>query len=188
MKKSCHQGHIISHIRALFFGEQDEVGDGAHEDEDAVEGERDEEEIEVSVVPLAHTVTHPGTVVVEALHTVVTDGAVAGTRGPEYLAGEAELEFDGLALHLNLLGPGRRSVGRAHPVTGLLDLSLDILGLCYGRPDNDWVTSVPLIGGAGGYLGMIPGSENEVFSRFERTNMKRTAPTTGIAGVMLVAR
>ena len=52
------------------------MGDGADEDEDAVEGERDEEEIEVSVVPLTHTVSHPGTVVVEALHAVVADRAV----------------------------------------------------------------------------------------------------------------
>ena len=76
------------------------MGDGAHEDEDAVEGERDEEEIEVPVVPLPHTVPYPGAVVVKPLHTVVTDGAVAGTRGPEYLAGEAELELHGLTFHL----------------------------------------------------------------------------------------
>ena len=123
-------GVIISHLRPLFSGEQYEVGDGADEDEDAVEGERYEEEIEVSVVPLPHTVAYPGAVVVEPLHAIVTDGAVAGARWPEYLAGEAELEFDSLALHLtiltiitlskpgqgggahlDLLGPGRGSVG-----------------------------------------------------------------------------
>ena len=35
---------------------------------------------------------------------------------------------------------------------------------------------------------MIPGSENDVFNRFERTNMKRMAPTTGIMGVISAAR
>jgi len=35
---------------------------------------------------------------------------------------------------------------------------------------------------------MIPGSEKEVLRRFERTKMKRTAPTTGIAGVISVAK
>ena len=76
------------------------MGDGTDKDKDAVEGEGDEEEIEVSVVPLAHTVAHPGTVVVEALHTVVTDGAVAGAGRAEYLAGEAELELHSLTFHL----------------------------------------------------------------------------------------
>merc|ERR1719221_2330197 len=121
-------------LRPLFSGEQHKVGDGAHEDEDAVEGERDEEEIEVFVVPLAHTVANPGAVVVEPLDTVVTDRAVAGSGGPEDLTGETELELDGLTFHLNLLGPGRGSVCRPHPVSGLLDLPLDILGLGYGRP------------------------------------------------------
>ena len=41
------------------------MGDGAHEDKDAVEGEGDEEEIEVSVVPLTHTVPNPGAVMVK---------------------------------------------------------------------------------------------------------------------------
>ena len=87
------------------------MGDGAHEDKDAVEGEGDEEEIEVSVVPLTHTVAHPGAVVVKPLNTVVADRAVASTRGPKYLACEAELELHRLTFHLNLLGPGRGSVG-----------------------------------------------------------------------------
>ena len=148
-------GVIISHLRPLFSGEQYEVGDGADEDKDAVEGERYEEEIEVSVVSLPHTVAYPGAVVVEPLHAVVTDGAVAGARWPEYLAGEAELELHGLTFHLtikwflsvsvitaregsahlNLLGPGWWSVGRPHPIAGLLDLSLDILRLRYGGSD-----------------------------------------------------
>ena len=43
-----------------------------HEDEDAMKGERDEEEVEVSVVSLAHTVAHPGAVMVKPLDAVVT--------------------------------------------------------------------------------------------------------------------
>ena len=93
-------GVIISHLRPLFSGEQYEVGDGADEDEDAVEGERDEEEIEVPVVPLTHTVSHPGTVVVKPLHTIVTDRAVTGPGRSEYLAGETKLELHCLTLHL----------------------------------------------------------------------------------------
>ena len=65
--------------------------DGADEDEHAVEGERDEEQVEVSVVPPADAVAHPGAVVVEPLDTVVTDGTVACTGWAEYLAREAEL-------------------------------------------------------------------------------------------------
>ena len=78
------------------------MGDGADEDEDAVEGERYEEEIEVPVVPLPHTVPYPGAVMVEPLHTIVTDGAVAGARRPEYLAGKAELELHSLTFHLTI--------------------------------------------------------------------------------------
>ncbi len=39
--------------------------DGAYEDEHAVKGERDEEKIKISIVPLADTVTHPRAVMVE---------------------------------------------------------------------------------------------------------------------------
>ena len=35
------------------------------------------------------------------------------------------------------------------------------------------------------YLGIMPGSEKDVFSKLERTKMKRTAPTTGRAGLTL---
>ena len=35
---------------------------------------------------------------------------------------------------------------------------------------------------------MMPGSEKEVLRRFDRTNMKRTAPTTGMAGVISTAK
>ena len=41
------------------------MGHRAHKDEDAVKGEGDEKQIEISVVPLTNAVTNPGTVVVE---------------------------------------------------------------------------------------------------------------------------
>ena len=71
------------------------MGDGAHEDEDAVEGERDEEEIEVSVVPLAHTVAHPiAPAVVSApvvAHSVVaTDPMAAPAKEAESEDGEKD--------------------------------------------------------------------------------------------------
>ena len=59
--------------------------------EDAVERQRDEKEVEVSVVPLAHTVANPGTVVVETLNAIVAYRAVRGPRWPKYLAAEAVL-------------------------------------------------------------------------------------------------
>ena len=76
------------------------MGHCAHEDEDAVEGERNEEEVEISVVPLTNTVSHPGTVVVKPLHTIVTDRAVTGPGWSEYLAGETKLELHCLTFHL----------------------------------------------------------------------------------------
>ena len=61
---------------------------------------------------------------------------MAGPWWPEYLAGEAELQFDRLTLHLDLLRPGRRSVRRPDTVAWLLDLSLNILSLGYGGSDG----------------------------------------------------
>ena len=109
------------------------MGHGAHEDEDAVKGERDEEQVEVAVVPPAHAVPHPRTVVVEPLHAVVADGAVRGSRRPEYLAGEAELELDRLPLDLHLLGSGRRSVRGSRTIPRLLYFPLNIFRLGNGR-------------------------------------------------------
>ena len=135
-------------------GEEDQVSHCAHEDEDTVEGEGDEEQVEISVVPLAHAVTNPRAVVVKPVNkregkhlpvwstlgwpfnTVVTYRAVTCSGRPEYLAGEAELELYRLALHLDLLRPGRRSVCWPHSVPRLLDLSLNILGFCYGRSNE----------------------------------------------------
>ena len=47
-----------------------------HKDPDHVDGERDEEHEEVSVIPPSYAVVDPGTVVVEYLYAVVTDAAV----------------------------------------------------------------------------------------------------------------
>lgn len=44
--------------------------------------QRQEEEEKVAVVPPADAVVHPGTVVVEVLDTVVTDGTVGAPWGP----------------------------------------------------------------------------------------------------------
>ena len=58
------------------------MDDIADEYVDSEYGEREEEEVEESVVPLSHTVTHPGTVVVKVLHTTVTNRTVRGTWRP----------------------------------------------------------------------------------------------------------
>ena len=67
------------------------MGYGAAKYEDAMERQRDEKEVEVSIVPFAHTVANPRTVVVEALNAVVAYRAVRGPRWPKYLAAEAVL-------------------------------------------------------------------------------------------------
>ena len=56
---------FLTHLVSRLPGQEDEVRNGAHEDEHAVKGERDEEEIKISIVPLADTVTHPRAVMVE---------------------------------------------------------------------------------------------------------------------------
>ena len=66
-------------------------------------------------------------------NTVVTDRAVAGPGRAEYLAGEAELELDGLPLDLHLLGSGRRSVRGARTIPRLLYFPLNIFRLGNGR-------------------------------------------------------
>lgn len=43
-------------------------------------------------------------------HTVVTQAAVGGARGPEHLAGEAVLELDHLLVDQDLLGARRRPI------------------------------------------------------------------------------
>ena len=41
------------------------MAQGAGEEEDALQGQRDQEEVKVSVIPEPHTVTHPRAMVVE---------------------------------------------------------------------------------------------------------------------------
>lgn len=48
--------------------------------------------------------------VIEAIHAIVAQTAVRGTRWPEYLAGEAILQLDRLPLDEHLLGTWRRAV------------------------------------------------------------------------------
>ena len=114
------------------------MSDCAHEDEDAVKGEGDEEQVEVAIVPLADTVAHPGAVVVEPLHAVVADGAVRGSRRPEYFACEAELELDRLPLDLHLLGSWRRSVRGSCTIPRLLYFPLNIFRLGNGRSKSNF--------------------------------------------------
>ena len=73
MGKTCQLCLFCIHLVSGLSGEEHEVGHGAHEDEHAVEGERDEEEIEISIIPLSYTVTHPRAVMVESFYTVVTN-------------------------------------------------------------------------------------------------------------------
>lgn len=47
---------------------------------------------------------------IEAIHAIVAETAVRGTRWPEYLAGEAILQLDRLPLDEHLLGAWRRAV------------------------------------------------------------------------------
>lgn len=54
--------------------------------------------------------THPGTVVIEAVHAVVAQAAVRGPRRPEDLAGETVFQLDRLSFDQDLLGPRRRSI------------------------------------------------------------------------------
>ena len=55
----------VTHLVSGLPGQEDEVRHRAHEDEHAVKGERDEEEIKISIVPLSDTITHPRAMMVE---------------------------------------------------------------------------------------------------------------------------
>ena len=107
--------------------------------EDAVERQRDEKEVEVSVVPLAHTVANPGTVVVKTLNAIVAYRAVRGPRRPKYLAAEAVLEFDCLVVDNHFLRAGWRPVRRAlvRSLASLdLNLAFGVPGFFSRRPGN----------------------------------------------------
>ncbi len=78
------------------------VHEAEYEDGDHVDAERDEEHEEVSVVPPADAVVHPGAVVVEHLDAVVAHGAVRAARRAVELAGDAPLHADGDAVDLHV--------------------------------------------------------------------------------------
>lgn len=80
------------------------------EDVDGEQGQGQGEQVEVSVVPLAHTVAHPRTVVIETVNTVVTDAAVRCSRRPEDLAGVAIFELDDLVVDLDVADSRWRSL------------------------------------------------------------------------------
>ena len=65
-----------------------------HKDPDHVDGERDEEHEEVSVVPPSYAVVDPGTVVVEYLYAVITDAAVRTAGRTIELTGDAPFHSD----------------------------------------------------------------------------------------------
>ena len=56
------------------------VDETEDKDPDHVDGERDKEHEEVSVVPPAYAVIHPRTVMIEYLYAVVTHTAVGAPR------------------------------------------------------------------------------------------------------------
>ena len=101
----CHRGRVLAKQHQMCYS--------AAKYEDAVERQRDEKEVKVSVVPFAHAVANPGAVVVESLHAVVAYGAVRGPWWPKYLATEAILQFNCLVFDNYLLCAGRRPVSCA---------------------------------------------------------------------------
>lgn len=106
------------------------------EDEGREERQRDDEGVEEAIVSFSHTVADPGAVMIEALHTVVTQAAVGGARRTEDLAGEAVLEFNHLLVDDDLLGARRGTVrrGRARRV---VDLLLDVCRLLWCGPGQN---------------------------------------------------
>ena len=65
VRKHFVPSFVVTHLVPGLPGQEDEVRHGAHEDEHAVKGERDEEEIKISIVPLSNTITHPRAMMVE---------------------------------------------------------------------------------------------------------------------------
>lgn len=93
-EQPCHAHHSqcddgVQPVDVLPVVEDEEEAEPEHGHD--VSRERQQEQEEVSVVPAADAVVHPGTVVVELLHTVVTDGAVGAARGSVEPAGRAPL-------------------------------------------------------------------------------------------------
>uniref|UniRef100_A0A2D4H085 Uncharacterized protein n=1 Tax=Micrurus corallinus TaxID=54390 RepID=A0A2D4H085_MICCO len=57
-------------------GFQGDVDNVEGEDVDGEERQGKDEEVEITVVPLSHTVSYPGTMMIETLHTVVANTAM----------------------------------------------------------------------------------------------------------------
>lgn len=117
------------------------MSENAGKYEDAEKSERNDEKVEVSVVALPHAIAHPRTMVVESLDAVITQAAVAGSRRPEYLAGEAILEFDRLTSDCDFSNARWRAVRvPGLRIRNLRDLFLDIRGLIRCCTRNDaWI-------------------------------------------------
>ena len=75
---------LVTHLVPGLPGQEDEVRHGAHEDEHAVKGERDEEEIKISIVPLSNTITHPRAMVIEFGDTTITKRTMFRPRNIKY--------------------------------------------------------------------------------------------------------
>ena len=69
------------------------MGDGTRKYENAVDGQRYQKEVKISVVPLSNTIAHPRTMMIKPLHTIVAYRAMRGARWPKYTASEAVLEI-----------------------------------------------------------------------------------------------
>lgn len=78
--------------------------------EDSQKRQRHNEHVEESIVALADTIAHPGTVMVESVDAIVAQAAMRGARRPEDFARETVLELDGLTLDEHFLGARRRPI------------------------------------------------------------------------------
>lgn len=104
------------------------------EDERRQEGERHDEGVEEAVVAFSHTVPYPWAVMVESLHTVVTQATVGGARRPEHLAGEAVLELHHLLVDEDFLGAWRRPIAG---VSSVVNLFFNVCSLIWSGPGQD---------------------------------------------------
>lgn len=109
------------------------MDDVESEDVDGEQRQRQGEQVEVSIVSLAHTVAHPWTVVIEAVDAVVTDAAVRCSRRSEDLAGVAVLQFDDLVVDLDVADPRWGSLPCGDIPIGSLYLHLDEGGFLWQR-------------------------------------------------------
>lgn len=97
------------------------------------EGERHDEGVEETIVAFPHTVAHPRTVMVESLHTVVTQAAVGGAWRPEHLAGEAVLELHHLLVDEDFLGAWWRPIAGVSSVVNLFFYVCSLIWCCSGQ-------------------------------------------------------